>query len=138
MRRVFADTEYWIALWNPYDDLHDKSLEISNTLGPAQIVTSEMVIVETLNGFSKRGQQLREQAFRFAGHVISNANVLVVPQTSALFREALDMFGKRPDKKWSLTDCASFIIMKEKEITEALAKDEHFEQAGFVALLKDK
>jgi len=135
MRKVFADTEYWIALWNPYDDLHSRSLEVSSALGSVQIVTSEMVLVETLNGFSKRGQHLRQQASRLTGQVISNTNVLVVPQTSALFKEALDMFEKRPDQGWSLTDCASFIIMKERRITEALAKDKHFEQAGFAALL---
>ena len=41
-----------------------------------------------------------------------------------------------PDKEWPLTDCVSFVVMKERGITEALTGDRHFEQAGFVALLK--
>jgi predicted nucleic acid-binding protein len=40
------------------------------------------------------------------------------------------------DKEWSLTDCASFEIMRERGLTEALAHDQHFVQAGFVALLR--
>ncbi len=40
------------------------------------------------------------------------------------------------DKDWSLTDCISFVVMHERGITEALTADHHFEQAGFVALLK--
>jgi uncharacterized protein len=41
----------------------------------------------------------------------------------------------RRDKEWSLTDCISFVVMKERGLTEALTADHHFEQAGFKALL---
>ena len=40
------------------------------------------------------------------------------------------------DQHWSLTDCASFIVMEERGISEALAYDRDFEQAGFTALLR--
>jgi predicted nucleic acid-binding protein len=46
------------------------------------------------------------------------------------------LFAKRPDKAWSLTDCISFVVMRDQDIAEALTGDRHFEQAGFVALLK--
>jgi hypothetical protein len=42
----------------------------------------------------------------------------------------------RRDKDWPLTDCISFVVMADEEITDALTGDRHFEQAGFVALLK--
>jgi len=35
-----------------------------------------------------------------------------------------------------LTDCISFVVMEESGITEALTGDHHFEQAGFVTLLR--
>jgi uncharacterized protein len=60
----------------------------------------------------------------------------VVAQTSIQFREALELFASRADKEWSLTDCASFNLMRERGVSEALAHDHHFEQAGFVALLR--
>jgi predicted nucleic acid-binding protein len=69
-------------------------------------------------------------------NIVSNPNVEVVPQTSLQFREAFDLYKTRTDKEWSLTDCASFKLMRERSITEALAHDEHFEQTGFVALLR--
>ncbi len=42
----------------------------------------------------------------------------------------------RADKEWSLVDCASFVVMQQRGLTEALTTDRHFEQAGFVRLLK--
>jgi predicted nucleic acid-binding protein len=44
--------------------------------------------------------------------------------------------ASRPDKDWSLTDCISFVVMENQDITEALTADRHFVQAGFTALLK--
>jgi predicted nucleic acid-binding protein len=49
---------------------------------------------------------------------------------------AWQLLARRPDKAWSLVDCASFIIMQERAITDALTTDHHFEQAGFTQLLK--
>ena len=39
------------------------------------------------------------------------------------------------DKEWGLTDCISFIIMKKYGLFDALTSDEHFQQAGFKAML---
>lgn len=62
--------------------------------------------------------------------------VTIVPPDSRLFDEGIQLFASRADKAWSLTDCISFVVMKKEGITEALTGDRHFEQAGFVALLK--
>ncbi len=51
-------------------------------------------------------------------------------------RMGFDPYESRPDKDWSLTDCTSFIVMNEFNISNALTGDHHFEQAGFRALLK--
>lgn len=137
MRIVFADTGYWIALVNPDDDLHHKAIEISKTLSSVYIVTSEMVLTEVLNDFSKRGDFFRQAAIDLIENLIQNHNVSVVPQTSVHFWEGILLYKQRPDKRWSLTDCVSFRIMQEYGIIEALAYDKHFEQAGFKALLRD-
>jgi len=49
---------------------------------------------------------------------------------------AWELLKKRLDKNWSLVDATSFIIMQQLEITNALTSDHHFDQAGFVRLLK--
>ncbi|MEI9979385.1 MAG: PIN domain-containing protein [Edaphobacter sp.] len=136
MNQIFADTGYWIALLNPRDELHNRAQEISATLGPAQIVTSEWVLTELLNSFAERGVQLRTIVSRTVTALRSNPGVTVVPQTSASFEDAFQLYQDRSDKGWSVTDCSSFLIMRQYGIGAALTYDRHFEQANFQALLR--
>ena len=136
MKRIFADTSYWIALFNPHDELHARAVAAAQSYSQDQIVTSEMVLVEFLNGFSDRGPRLRPAASKAVKTLRSNPNVTVIPQTSDQFDRALSRYEERIDKDWSLTDCASFLIMEAEGIGAALTHDQHFAQAGFQALLR--
>ncbi|GDZ94128.1 hypothetical protein PA905_20800 [Planktothrix agardhii CCAP 1459/11A] len=137
MRQVFADTGYWVALLNPKDELHQKARDISKQMDSLYILTSEMVLAEVLNDFSKRGAFFRQAAIELIESLYNHTNVTVIQQSSSQFQEGLLLYKKRPDKEWSITDCVSFKIMEEYGITEALAYDKHFEQVGFIALLRD-
>lgn len=137
MKTVFADTGYWVALLNPYDELHKRASHVSQSFGQICIVTSEMVLVELLNYYAERGTPIREAAAKLARKLQDNPNVVVVPQTSIQYTKGLDFYADRSDKGWSHTDCCSFKIMQEQEMTEALTYDKHFEQAGFLALLRE-
>ena len=136
MKTVFADTGYWIALLDPQDTLHSKAINLSITFKQVQIVTSEMVLTEILNHFSKRGNFLRYAAANFIESLQENPAITIAPQTDSLFQQALILYKQRPDQAWSHTDCSSFCIMQQQNILEALAYDKHFEQAGFIALLR--
>jgi predicted nucleic acid-binding protein len=129
MKTVFADTGYWIALLDPQDTLHSKAINLSITFTQVQIVTSEMVLTEILNHFSKRGNFLRYAAANFIESLQENPAI-------AIAQQALILYKQRPDQAWSHTDCSSFCIMQQQNILEALAYDKHFEQAGFIALLR--
>jgi predicted nucleic acid-binding protein len=59
----------------------------------------------------------------------------VVPHSVELSADAIRLFTARSDKDWSLTDCLSFLVMERKGIRDALTADNHFEQAGFRAIL---
>ncbi|MCR4304870.1 MAG: PIN domain-containing protein [Gallionella sp.] len=135
MKVVFADTGYWVAVLDPKDDLNTKAKAISSNLGKTRILTTEMVLDELLTALSRL--PARAVAISGVDAIRTNPNVEVVPQTSIQFREAFDLYKRMADKEWSLTDCASFEIMRARGISEALAHDRHFEQAGFKALLRD-
>lgn len=135
MRKVFADTGYWIALVNPRDQLHAKAVSVTRQLSPAIIITSEMVLVELLNSFSDAGP-LREVVGDVVQGLRRSRDVEVVPQTPEQFEGALRLYQRAADKSWSLTDCASFQIMEVEAVQAALTHDQHFVQAGFGALLR--
>jgi len=136
MKKVFADTDYWVAILNFHEQLHAKARAVSLKAND-RIVTSEMVLTELLAFYSAKGEQLRDGAATFVERMRQSPNVTIVPQSSAQFQEALAVYKQYRDKQWSLTDCASILIMREESITEVLSNDQHFEQAGFHALLRD-
>ncbi len=51
--------------------------------------------------------------------------------------DAWGLFKRYSDKRFSFTDCTSFVIMKQFGLMEAFTNDRHFEQMGFTALLTD-
>lgn len=137
MRLVFADTAYWVALIYSRDFLAEAAAKAPTRFGPFRIMTSEMVLAELLNELSARSERLRRAAVRLVQGTMDNPQTEIIPQSTALFQRALTLYSDRPDKQWSLTDCASFVIMNQQKITEALTYDHHFEQAGFRALLRE-
>ena len=137
MRTVFADSGHWIALLHPRDQMHERAESVAAGLGPAAIVTTQMALTEALNHLSREGERLRRLAVQMVRGLEDRPDVEVVPQTNAQFRAAVERYASRSDQRWSLTDCAGFLVMEERGITEALAYDRDFEQAGFVALLRE-
>jgi predicted nucleic acid-binding protein len=66
----------------------------------------------------------------------SNPLIEVVFVDAALHQKAWTLLKQRPDKEWTLCDVVSFLLMQQRGLTEALATDHHFAQAGFRALLE--
>ncbi len=132
---VFADTSYWLAHVDARDALHSRAIGLWRQFRVTRVVTSQMVLAEVLASVAARGQ-VRIAGVALIDEICSHVGVDVVPQTSELFHRALALYRARNDKAWSLTDCASFQIMRELGIEDALAYDHHFRQAGFNALLR--
>jgi predicted nucleic acid-binding protein len=126
MRRLFADTSYWFALLVRSDPWHDIAMLLSLEISGARIFTTEMVLAELLNGVSRLGEYHRNLATTELMRMRSNANVEIIAQTELQFRNAFNLFQSRPDQRWGLTDCASFIAMRERGITHALTADRDF------------
>jgi predicted nucleic acid-binding protein len=133
MSAVFADTFFFVAGLNPSDEAHASALAFSAKHKDA-IATTAWVLAEVTNTFRKPPE--RQGAIRFLRELPSDPRVRIIPASQAHFERGTELFSQRLDKEWSLTDCISFIVMREEGIKEALTGDRHFEQAGFIALLK--
>lgn len=138
MRTVYGDSGYWIALQNTRDEWQERAIRLTERLGNFRIVTSEMVLFEYMNGVARLGPQSRQLAVATANLILSDQTKFnVVRQTSYAIEAAIDRYASLLDQRWSLVDCHSFLIMEERGITDALAYDRDFEQAGFRALLRE-
>src|ERR1700687_2583956 len=134
MTRIFADTSYWMGLVNPRDQIHQKAISVSQQVSSESLVTTEMVLVEVLNSLSD--SLYREAVGRMVVRLRQDQNLTIIPQTPAQFESALQRYQRAADKGWSLTDCASFQVMKAQQIRAPLTHDQHFAQAGFETLLR--
>lgn len=92
--------------------------------------------MELLNACCDSENPLRPRVANYVSLLRKPSEIAIYPQTSQLFDRAFRRYQERSDKDWSLTDCASFVIMQEQQLTAALALDRHFVQAGFDALLR--
>ena len=133
MTRVFADTFYFLALLNPRDKAHARAVAYTASF-PGEMVTTAWVLTEL--GDALWHPANRSKFIATVTYLKTNAQGKITPPDPVLFEEGIKLFEARPDKEWSLTDCISFVVMQREGITEALTGDHHFEQAGFVALLK--
>ncbi len=133
MKTVFADTSFYLAAANPGDEAHEESASYARGYTGA-IVTTEYVLVEVANRLSRSGD--REVFIGLLDDLEQDRGSRVIPASTELFRHGIGLYRSRPDKEWSLTDCISFVVMEENGLREALTTDHHFEQAGFVSLLK--
>jgi predicted nucleic acid-binding protein len=114
-------------------DPEEKFLSKSIRVPPA--LWAEEVLVEFLNALSG-GRWLRRAAAEHVPRLRAMPHVEVISQTPGSFASGFALYEQRPDKRYSLVDCISFEVMRERGISEALTHDRHFEQDGFTALLR--
>ena len=132
MNAVFADTFFFLALLNERDAAHTKAIQFDATA--RLLVTTAWVLTELGDALS--APENRPAFLQLLETLQNSPDARIVGPAPELFERGLELFRQRTDKEWSLTDCISFVAMKDERITDTLTGDRHFEQAGFHALLK--
>ncbi len=133
MKQIFADTFYWVALINKKDNWHQRVIEVTSTLKNVEIVTTDEVLIEVLN-FLSATVPLRRRTVQFVDDIMQNPHIKVIPQNRESFLEGFNLYRRRLDKEYSLTDCISMTVMQRLNINEVLTHDNHFKQEGFIIL----
>ncbi|NEO52409.1 MAG: PIN domain-containing protein [Okeania sp. SIO3B5] len=130
----FLDTSYILALEIKSEDAHQQVLQNWNFLVKSQpfLVTTTYIFDEVVTFFNSRN--LHYKAVEVGNQLLESPEIELINIDRSLFNQGWQYFQKHQDKSYSLTDCLSFIIMKQQKIVTALTLDNHFLQAGFQML----
>jgi uncharacterized protein len=132
MKAVFADSFHFLALLNDNERAHRRAvLEHRRTW--QNMATTDCVILEVGDALSHPRD--RDDFLALLESFNRDSRIKIVRLTPELLGRGVQLFRDRLDKSWPLTDCISFVVMKDEGIKDALTGDKHFEQAGFTALL---
>lgn len=135
---LFADTAGWAAVAVPSESQHAAAMAVVRQVLVAggRFVTTNLVLAELTALLTRPLRLSKLRQIQFLADLRNDPNIEVVHIDPILDAAAWQLWSARPDKEWSLVDCASFVVMQQRGLTDALTTDHHFEQAGFVRLLK--
>ena len=130
---MLVDTSGFFCLYDRSDLDHFAAVETyENTRSR---ITTSYVLSEYVALAETRGVP-RNEIVKFSSRVLSDNDVEIVWVDKDLHVNAVDLLARRLDKSYSLCDAVSFILMRERGISDALTTDKHFEQEGFIRLLR--
>lgn len=131
MDRVFVDTSAWYEFADRRAAAHEVVSELIDE-HRGQMITSTFVLAElTALVVARFDHRL---AVTVGDSIRGSSDVELLHPVAAEEEEAWDLFRARPDKRYSLTDCLSFVIMRRNGVDTALSTDQHFKQEGFRTL----
>jgi predicted nucleic acid-binding protein len=133
VKAVFADSFHFLALLNRNEPAHERAV-LEHRRKWQSIVTTDCVILEI--GDALCAPRDHDDFLALHESLQADGRINIVRLTPELLSKGIRRFQERPDKDWPLTDCISFVVMEESGLHDALTADQHFEQAGFKALLK--
>lgn len=99
MKMAFVDTLYFVALFNPRDQWHERAIAASTLVAETKLITTEDVLVELLNFSSEYGEKARRGAVTQAEGILSSSNIEVTPQSHEAFIAGLTLGVSLPQKR---------------------------------------
>ena len=131
---VFVDTGVWYAMADKSDQYHKKATEYTKKLVTSNInfVTTNLVVHETLMLLSRKTS--KAAAIKFLDMIYSQDNIEIIENEDSIEQKAYRIFKKYADQDFSITDCLSFVIMKENRIKKAFTFDKHFKIMKFTVI----
>ncbi len=140
MPGLFVDTAGWAAIIDKSQSQHALAVTVYRLaqLQNRSLVTTNYVLTELVALLENPLRVPRAIAVQYLEELKTSPLIEVIHIDPVLDTQAWQLLKTRLDKRWSLVDCASFVVMQQRGLTEALTTDHHFEQAGFVRLLKPR
>jgi predicted nucleic acid-binding protein len=134
MNIIFADSFYWIALLSPKDTWHSRVIKWSQSNSKQSLIITDGIIDEIFAHFSKQGDIMRGKVIELYQNILDDPSIQLISYNQELRQASIELYKKRPDKGYSLTDCISMVVMRNLNISEVLTNDKHFSQEGFTII----
>ncbi len=134
--RVFLDTGGLVAMTVSAEERHLLACEVFEKLekNGCELYTTDHVMEEVVTWLRCRGKYEVIEIFQFL-HNLYVTDLNVIEAGRERFSNALILMHKFRDHQFSMTDCLSFVVMKELKIKDVFTTDKHFTIAGFNNLL---
>jgi predicted nucleic acid-binding protein len=110
MKPVFADTGFFLALVNARDQYHQTATSLNASL-VTPLLTTAWVLLEFANAIAT--SRARSEFGSTLARLRSERDAEIIAPSPELFDRDCELYTSRSDKEWSLTDCISFVVMKD-------------------------
>lgn len=130
---MLLDTSGLLCLHHVDEAQHGDAWTLFATAGSKMThayVLAELVALAMVRGLPRR------QTLAFIKALMEQPELEVIWVDEDLHRRAMRLLEARLDKSYSLCDAVSFELMRQRGETDALTTDHHFEQEGFIRLLR--
>ncbi len=130
-RAVFIDTGAWFAGIAKNDQFHDRAMMHRNKLLKENVrfITTNLVINESTMLLERKVS--KKEAIKFLKAIIKDPLIEIVHIDEDTEHEGYVLYQKYRDQDFSITDCISFVVMKQYQITRSFTFDRHFTAMSF-------
>lgn len=138
MIKRFVDTSGWAEWADDTLKYHAQALQFfEDTWNQSgRLITTDFILAELTALLTSPLRMPKPKQVQLLDAIQSDPSVEIILLDAPQRRAAWDLWKSRLDKAWSFVDCASFVVMQERGLSEAISTDHHFDQAGFIRLLR--
>lgn len=130
---MLLDTSGLLCYLHKNEPQHPEAVQLLNSASKKSLthsyVLAELIALALIRRFP------RSVVLAFVVDLLDSPDIETVWVEEQLHREAMQLLIDRQDKTYSLCDAVSFVLMRQRSMTDALTTDRHFEQEGFAKLL---
>jgi len=130
---LFLDTSAIVAYFIERDSNHRIAVEDFQGVFKSRqsLVITDYILNETITTMLARAGH--RDAVKAGNYLLKSNIINIIWLDKKLKLRAWEYFKRHRDKRYSFTDCTSFVLMKDMGIRHYIAFDEHFSQAGFIS-----
>ena len=130
---MLIDTSGFLCLYEKGEPYHQRAVafyDLAKVRLTTNYVLTEYTALAQVRGIPRR------EIIKFSARILDDEEIEIIWVDENLHRQAVELLEQRIDKTYSLCDAVSFLLLRERRISEALTTDKHFTQEGFTRLLQ--